>query len=302
VQLVSKISRTIGRFLRLNEDLIEAIAMGHDIGHPPFGHDGERYLAKICKKYGLYGFVHSVQGVRFLQRIEKKGRGLNLTLQVLDGILCHDGEHHLSSISPRRAKTFEILGMETEQKEKEPSSVLIPMTLEGCVVRMADVISYIGRDIEDAIRLNLIKREDIPKGCRKVLGDTNGKIVYRLVEDLISSSFEKDGLFFSEKVSDSLMELKRFNMENIYMNPIIKTESSKIEWLYQYLFDKFLDDIKSGNEESVVFSDYLNGMDEGYRAERPEVIVRDFIAGMTDAYFLRMGEMQLIPRSLPSKF
>jgi dGTPase len=302
VQLVSKISRTIGKFLRLNEDLIEAIALGHDIGHPPFGHDGERYLARICNNHGLSSFVHSVQGVRFLQDIEKKGRGLNLTLQTLDGILCHDGELYMNSISPERSKTFETLGAEMEQKEKYPSRMLIPMTLEGCVVRMADVISYIGRDIEDAIRLNLIKRGDIPLKCQKILGNTNGKIVYRLVEDLISSSFERDELVFSHEVSEAIMELKEFNMEKIYMNPLIKTEASKIEWLYLYLFDKFLRELRAGDEGSVVFSDYLNGMDESYKNERPEVIVRDFIAGMTDAYFLRMGESRLIPKTLPSRF
>lgn len=302
VQLVSKISRTIGKFLRLNEDLTEAIALGHDIGHPPFGHDGERYLARICNNYGLSSFVHSVQGVRFLQNIEKKGRGLNLTLQVLDGILCHDGELHMNSISPQRSKTFETLRKEMEQKETHLSRMLIPMTLEGCVVRMADVISYIGRDIEDAIRLNLIKRGDIPPKCQNVLGNSNGKIVYRLVEDLISSSFERDELVFSHEVAEALKDLKDFNMEKIYMNPLIKTEASKIEWLYQYLFDRFLGELKAGDEKSVVFTDYLKGMDESYKNERPEVIVRDFIAGMTDAYFLRMGESQLIPKTLPSRF
>ena len=109
VQLLSKIARTIGKFLRLNEDLLEAIALGHDIGHPPFGHDGERILSDLCEAHGIGPFLHSIQGVRFLDRLEKQGRGLNLSLQVLDGILCHDGETHLERLSPQRDKTFAAL-------------------------------------------------------------------------------------------------------------------------------------------------------------------------------------------------
>ena len=184
VQLVSKISRTIGRLLRLNEDLIEAIALGHDIGHTPFGHDGEKFLSRLSKKYGLANFLHNLQGVRFLEKIERKGKGWNLTLQVLDGILCHDGELHIQSLRPDKEKDFHTFEKEIEEKGRDPSIDIFPMTLEGCVVRMADTISYIGRDIEDAIRLGLIKRGDLPGDCRRILGETNGTIVYTLVEDL----------------------------------------------------------------------------------------------------------------------
>jgi dGTPase len=163
VQLVSKISRTIGRFLGLNEDLIEAIALGHDIGHCPFGHDGEAYLSELCEGRGIGRFQHNIQSVRFLDKIERKGRGWNLTLQVLDGILCHDGEIHTQALSPQRQKTFDTLDQEIANKAADPDLPVTPMTLEGCVVRMADTISYIGRDIEDAIRLNLIKRSQLPK-------------------------------------------------------------------------------------------------------------------------------------------
>ncbi len=302
VQLVSKIARTIGRFLRLNEDLIEAIALGHDIGHPPFGHDGERYLSRICQDYGLPGFVHSVQSVRFLHHIENKGRGCNLTLQVLDGILCHDGELHLQSISPDREKDFQTLFEEMEKKEKDPRADLRPMTLEGCVVRMSDVISYIGRDIEDAIRLGLITREMIPEGVAKVLGNTNGTIVYRLVEDLIVNSSGKDEICFSVPVSDALLELRKFNMDFIYRNPLIKTEATKIEGLYRMMFDHFVRAIRNGDTESVIFKTFLDGMSPKYRDQPSVVVVRDFIAGMTDAYFLRTGRNLLIPRELPATF
>jgi len=303
VQLVSKIARTIGRFLRLNEDLIEAIAYGHDIGHPPFGHDGERYLTELCVEHGLPPFIHSVQGVHFLRRVERKARGCNLSLQVFDGILCHDGEIHCPSISPYRGKTFKTLDREIEAKLSSPQTDLRPMTLEGCVVRMADVISYVGRDIEDAIRLCLVRRNQIPDNCREILGDTNGTIVYRLVEDLIKFSRNRDEIAFSHDVVQALAELKAFNMEFIYMNPRIKTESAKIKNLYRILFERFLEDLQKHRTESVIFKDYLNGMDASYTQEQSyETIVRDFISGMTDAYFLRMGKTILIPQPLPARF
>ncbi|MDO9462861.1 MAG: HD domain-containing protein, partial [Deltaproteobacteria bacterium] len=126
VQLVSKVGRTIGRYLGLNEDLIEAIALGHDIGHPPFGHDGEGYLSEICVKHGIGAFQHNIQSVRFLEKIEHKGRGWNLSLQVLDGILCHDGEVHSARLAPQKEKTFSALEQEMESKRKNPMTELIP--------------------------------------------------------------------------------------------------------------------------------------------------------------------------------
>lgn len=303
VQLVSKIARTIGRFLGLNEDLIEAISLGHDIGHPPFGHDGESYLAEMCRKHGIGSFQHNIQSVRFLEKIERKGRGWNLTLQVLDGILCHDGEVHSARLSPRVDKTFADLDLEIMEKNENPGKELIPMSLEGCVVRMADTISYIGRDIEDAIRINLIRREEIPESCRKRLGDTNGSIVYSLVEDIINTSIGREFVAFTPEVSAILKELKTFNLSRIYLNPAIKTESGKIIRWYSDLFDKFLGDLLQENENSVVFSDFLNGMSRPYLDEsQPAEIVRDFIAGMTDEYFLEQGRIAFVPTPLPRKF
>ncbi len=303
VQLVSKISRTIGRLLRLNEDLIEAIALGHDIGHPPFGHDGERFLSKLCVEHGLSPFLHSVQGVRFLRHLEKKGQGCNLSLQTLDGILCHDGEAHSQSLEPERTKTFGTLDEQIQLKQQKPSTWIVPMTLEGCVVRMADVISYIGRDIEDAIRLGLIDRTDIPARCKKVLGASNGTIVYRLVEDIVTNSFEQDRIAFSNDVADALLELKRSNYEHIYRNPAIKSETGKIQRLYNLLFEHFMEELTVGREESVIFREFLSGMTPDYISNLNHAeVVRDFISGMTDAYFLRLAEALLIPRKLPSRF
>jgi dGTPase len=296
VQLVSKIARTIGRLLRLNEDLIEAIALGHDIGHAPFGHDGEKILSDICQAYGIGPFLHNVQSVRFLQEIERKGRGWNLTLQVLDGILCHNGEVYTRKIEPKWKKDFGILKSEINELMKNPKAKLVPMTMEGCVVRMADIISYIGRDIEDAIRLGIVKRDDIPKECRKILGDTNGKIVYTLVEDLVANSMDKPYIAFSEEVGEALKKLKKFNETRIYLNPKIKSQSEKIKLMFGLLFEKYMEDLQKGNEESDIFKGFLDGMSEDYKAKRkyPE-IVRDFISGMTDEYFLSQCRKRLFP-------
>jgi dGTPase len=297
VQLVSKIARTIGRLLRLNEDLIEAISLGHDIGHTPFGHDGERFLSGLCESHGIGRFLHSVQSVRFLETIERKGKGWNLTLQVLDGIFCHDGEVHSQVLKPDSEKDFERFEAQMQNKEKEPSQDYWPMTLEGCVVRMADTISYIGRDIEDAIRLGLIERGDIPQACKRVLGDTNGTIVYRLVEDLVSSSLDKPHIQFSPEVGETLKALKNFNHEHIYRNPLVKQQTNKVKLMFELLFDQYLRDLAQGNGISDVFREFLDGMTDAYRERTPHVtIVRDFIAGMTDDYFLNQCHKRLIPQ------
>ena len=240
VQLLSKISRTIGRYLRLNEDLLEAIALGHDIGHPPFGHDGEAILSRLCETHGIGPFLHSVQGVRFLDKIEKGGRGLNLSLQVLDGILSHDGETHLERLVPDQEKSFADFYGEIEIKQNDPHHNLKPMTLEGCVVRLADTISYIGRDLEDAILLQLIHRQDLPSLVRERLGDTNGTIIYNLVTDLITQSLNKNYISYSAEIGEALRSLKEFNYRRIYQDPRIKAETDKIEALFASLFTRFL--------------------------------------------------------------
>jgi dGTPase len=297
VQLVSKIARTIGRFLGLNEDLIEAIALGHDIGHTPFGHDGERILSGLCRKHGIGNFHHNVQSVRFLDRVERKGAGWNLCLQTLDGILCHDGEAHNRRLTPNPEKDFEALDRDMLQKIQETDTELIPMTMEGCVVRMADTIAYIGRDAEDAIRLKMIQRADIPKRIADVLGDTNGTIVYNLVTDIIQNSYQNPYIAFSAEVSEALNELKLFNLERIYLNPVIKKYLNVIEVLFEMLFEQYLTDIETGNRDSVIFSSFFADMSSEYLHDNAnEVIVRDFIAGMTDQYFLRQCPEKLRPR------
>ncbi len=287
VQLVSKIARSIGRFLHLNEDLTEAIALGHDIGHAPFGHDGERYLAELCQTHGIGSFQHNVQSVQFLDKVERKGVGWNLSLQTLDGILCHDGEVHNETLQPDAAKTFETLDRELSVKKRDPQATLVPMTLEGCVVRMADTIAYIGRDVEDAIRLNLISRSDLPRESVECIGDTNGTIVFNLVTDIIQTSFQKQYIAFSSEVSDALKQLKKFNLDCIYLNPKVKTHSQKLKKLFGFLFGKYISDIENNVYSSVIFERFLNGMSPAYIEKHGKAeIVRDFISGMTDEYFL----------------
>jgi len=297
VQLVSRVARTIGRFLGLNEDLIEAIAIGHDVGHPPFGHDGERILSDICESLNIGRFHHNVQSVHFLEKVERKGRGWNLCLQTLDGILCHDGEIHNLRVEPNRRKNFSDYDSEIEHKKSGDPVRLIPMSLEGCVVRFSDTVSYIGRDIEDAIRLGLIRRSELPENSVKLLGDTNGKIVYSLVTDIIINSYKKPYVSFSPEVSEALKRLKEFNYARIYMNPLIKKELDRISQLFRELFERFLTDISQKNQSSPVFKNFINGMAGDYlEAHCPEEIVRDFIAGMTDQYFIRQAPEAMRPR------
>jgi len=287
VQLVSKIARTIGRFLRLNEDLIEAIALGHDIGHTPFGHEGERYLSELCQKAGIGYFMHNVQSIQFLDFVERKGRGWNLCLQTLDGILCHDGEIHNRTLAPNLEKDFSSFEKEIAAKKTDPEAPLIPMTLEGCVVRMADTIAYIGRDLEDAIRLDIIRRSDIPPSIVRSLGNTNGTIVYRLVTDVIKNSRDKRSIAFSPEISDALKALKDFNLERIYMNPKSKIHSETIRQLFARLFEMRLEELETNRRNSDIFSGFLADMSDAYiDSHSPAEIVRDYIAGMTDRYFL----------------
>jgi dGTPase len=296
VQLVSKIARTIGRFLGFNEDLIEAIALGHDIGHAPFGHDGERFLSEICQKNGIQPFHHNLQSVQFLEKVERKGKGWNLCLQTLDGILCHDGEMHSERLLPAAGNTFAELDEQIAAKRADPQTALTPMTLEGCLVRMADTVSYVGRDIEDAIRLGLIRRSDLPRKAVGVLGNTNGTIVYNLVTDIILNSYQNPFIAFSPEVSEALIQFKTFNLEYIYLNPKIKQHTNRIKELFELLFDKYLADIRNQQRSSVIFRQFLKDMMPQYlQHHQPAEIVRGFICGMTDQYFLDQCPENLRP-------
>ena len=288
VQLVSKIARTIGRALSLNEDLIEAAALGHDLGHVPFGHEGERILNKISLKHNEGYFNHNVQSVRELMNIENEGEGINLSIQTLDAILCHNGELELKEYHPKKKTTDEFLqDYENCYKIEGYTKTLIPNTLEGCVVRISDIIAYLGRDIEDAERLNLIKKEDLPKEITDIIGSTNKEIVNTLIMDIINNSIDKPYLKMSDNVFEALKKLKKFNYENIYSKANTKEELTEYENMFESLFNHLLKDIKDNNTDSNIYKIFIKNKNEKYRRNTPERIAIDYIAGMTDDFFLK---------------
>ena len=237
VQFVSKIARTIGRGLQLNEDLIEASSLGHDLGHPPFGHEGERILNEISKKNGCGVFAHNIQSVRTLITLENNGVGKNISVQVLDAILCHNGEVLNKEYYPKKKTKEEFLNEYSEvYKDDSYSKKLIPMTKEGCVVRISDIIAYVGKDLEDAIRLGILKREDLDKSITDVLGNTNDKIVDALVTDVINNSYNKPYIKLSNKVYNALNKLIEYNYKNIYKKIHDNNELKTYEEMYNSLF------------------------------------------------------------------
>ena len=301
VQLVSKIARTIGRSLRLNEDLIEAISLGHDIGHTPFGHKGENLLNSICQKENIGYFCHNAQSVRILQDIE----GLNISMQTLDGILAHNGEILKNKYEHNIEKTVDEFKTELDNTfhEKDYSRKIIPITIEGSVVRLSDVIAYIGRDIEDAIILGIIERNEIPEFPRKIIGDNNSKIVDTLIKDVIINSFEKPYLSFSKDIFEALIELKNWNYEKIYNSEKANANYDKIEKLFTKLYYFYLEKLSEVNikeelkkntitsSEKVLYH-FVNKMMEKPNADIKRVII-DYIAGQTDKFFLNECEIYL---------
>lgn len=305
VQLVSKIARTIGLFLNLNEDLIEAIALGHDVGHTPFGHNGERIISEFCQKHGCGFFEHNVQSFRLFHEIEKKGEGLNMSVQVLDGIICHNGE----ILSPRyeydESKTKEKLLEEYNRsiREGDVSKRMRPMTLEGCVVRVSDIIAYIGRDIEDAIKLNLIDRKDIPRAITSVLGDNNKDIINTLVLDLVNNSYGNNYISFSQEVFEALNELKKWNYKNIYDNDAKKVQDGKIKGMFTYVLDKNLECLSNRNTQANIFKWLKRELNHSYVDKYPDArIVADYVSGMTDDYLMNTFREMILPKSFGITF
>ena len=289
VQMVSKIARTIGRALSLNEDLIEAMSLGHDLGHVPFGHLGETFLNELSQKHNEGVFMHNVQSVRNLMNLEKNGKGLNLTVQTLDGILCHNGELILDKYAPiEKTKEDFLKDYENCYKNVENILSLRPMTLEGCVVRISDVISYIGQDIEDAITMNILKPEELPESIMEILGNNNGDIVTTLVLDIIENSIDKHYITMSEKIMKALNDLQKFNYENIYYKVIKKKKKKHYKEMFETVFETNLKYLKEKNTETSIYKIYLENMTEEYKNNTTkERIVIDYIAGMTDDYFTK---------------
>jgi dGTPase len=293
---VAQVARTIGRLLRLNLDLIEAIALGHDLGHPPFGHDGEKYLSQVSLKHGLGQFHHNVQSLRVVDFISKNGDGLNLAFQTREGLLSHDGEVHDQKLIPQPDKTERDLENFIVAKEAGQKVTMIPMTLEACVVRITDTIAYIGQDIEDAIRIGLIERRQLPSLTTKILGDNNGQIIETLVKDVVESSYGNNYVCYSQKISDALSSLKAFNYKNIYKSSKLKVNHERIAKGFEILFSNFLMDIEQGNTTSPIFRDYLNGKTKKYLNSTSSALkVRDYIAGMTDRYFTTILQKLVVP-------
>ena len=299
VQLVSKIARVIGRALMLNEDLIDAISLGHDLGHVPYGHDGESKLNELTLKAGNEYFCHNAQSVRALNHIDNKGKGLNLTLQVLDGILCHNGELMLPKYEPDYKKTPEQFLKEYHDcwTVKDSSKSIIAMTLEGCVMRISDVIAYIGRDLEDAITIGLIKRSEIPEKVRNIIGDNNGAIINNIILDLINNSFETNFIKLSDEIFEAIQSFSDFSYKAIYKNPKKTTQDVKIKNMFDTLFDKYYEDIESNRKETSISKFYLEQRNIDYLETSPTFrIVSDYIAGMTDNFFNKEFENFVIPK------
>ena len=288
VQLVSKVARTIGRMLNLNEDLIEAAALGHDIGHTPLGHLGERILNEISQRELGQFFRHNVQGVRTYMYIDREGAGSNLSLQVLDAVLCHNGEMISGEYHPKK-KTKEEFLKEYNDAYTDPniSKRLIPMTLEGCVVRISDIIAYIGRDIEDAIMIGVLSRDQIPENIKNVLGEYNHTIIETITTDIINNSYGKPYIKMSDEIYQAIKELKQFNYDNIYSKANTKEAIEYFTHGFNLLFDQYLKDIEYNNEESDIYIDFLRWKNLEYTQNTvPKRIVIDFLAGMTDEYFI----------------
>jgi len=314
VILVSRVSRQIGRILKLNSDLIEAIALGHDIGHAPYGHLGEQIINDLSKKHSMGIFMHNAQSIRWLSYLEKRfpkepASGLNLTLQVLDGILCHDGEINEQDLKPVKVngKTWDDHFREYNDCFTDNKMKRIPMSNEGIAVRFADSISYIGRDIEDAILLKFIKRRDIPEHCKKVLGDTNRKIMNSLIMDLLIYSLDNDTIGYSGDIFEVLKELKQFNYDNIYMRRDHFKSDKNNESLYsrnqqkkfELIWNISLKDLEQENYEAAIFKDHVDYIDDAHfstyyyplkNQNKLPFIVRDYITGMSDKYFMEIHD------------
>ncbi len=288
---VSQIARSIGKVLGLNLDLIEAIALGHDLGHSPFGHDGEKFLQEIAQRQGLALFFHNIHSLRVVDQLSDANKGMNLTFQVRDGIISHDGEVNEVGVQPAPGKTEDDIQEYIIRKKRGEQVVTFPATLEGCLVRITDSISYIGQDFEDAVRIGLIKKSDLPAQVKEKLGDSNSKIIDSLVHNIIKHSYGKNEIRYSQDIAECVFQLKRFNLQHIYENKLLKKEREKIKKAFFYLFDHFVQQVKAKNTDSIVYQEWIfnRGEDRGAKYMHdytPEEIVIDYLASMTDRYFL----------------
>lgn len=303
VMHVATIAATICRALSLDADLAWAIGLAHDLGHTPFGHLGETILSRLR---GTHGFRHEIYSLRVVDHLANHGRGLNLTYAVRDGIINHCGEKFEQSLAP-------------DHVEKDLSSIrrrdFLPSTWEGVVVRMSDKIAYLGRDLEDAMQLGLVRREDIPAAGRQVLGDSNSAIIDTLVTDVIRTSLETGVVGFSREVYEAFLQVKEFNYQYIYNSPALagyhQYFERVLETLFFYLqglFERFGPETpayqREGNVLAARFGDYVGKMAALYARESsaPQQVVFDYIAGMTDAYAIESVQEIMVPRQFSAQF
>lgn len=292
VQLVSSFARGIAEILRLNVDLVEAIALGHDVGHPPFGHEGEEYLSELSQEFGNGVFAHPWQSCRLYTDLEP----LNLGLAVYDGFLCHDGGMNSTQLRPRFGKSWEDHFKDREDKLKDPNQNIVPGTLEGCLVKLCDTMSYVGKDIEDAINLGILSRKQVPE---TILGKTNREILSALASDIIKMSYEKDYVAISNEAYEALKILRDFNFKHIYVHPKLKVESKKIKLSYRILFTLLLEDLEKLEDKSYLWKNFVESKGEAYKNHTKSVqMVVDYIAGMTDSFFVRTLEKLAVPRRI----
>jgi dGTPase len=300
---VSSISSVIGRCLKLNTDLINAIAKAHDLGHPPFGHSGERALDEILVKQGVSGgFKHEIHGLRVVDILTNYGAGLNLTYEVRDGIVTHCGEKFEQKIAPDRGRDLKKLSSIDDR-------TFYPATLEGCLVRMVDRIAYLGRDLEDGIKAGLVKKADVPKDVCRGLGTDNGKIIGRMVTDVISNSIDKDSIEMSDEVFGFMYQLKEFNYERIYRHPDVEAKADKATRMLEVLFGEIIRILKDSdrgrnrryteitgrNSPAIcVLFDFMKN--SNYVDSTPQWrIATDYVAGMSDAFAQRTYIQLFLP-------
>lgn len=291
VQLVSRIARNIGGLLGLNTDLIESISLGHDIGHTPFGHAGERKLNELY--FGSTGryFNHNVHSVRVLDKIFPQ----NLSMQTLDGILCHNGEMELEKYMPRKYADFKIFDEKVEEcyKDMDANRRLVPATLEACVMRISDIIAYLGKDRQDAQKLGLFEKE--PDFFGGKIGNTNAEIINNMIVNIVENSYGKNYLKMDKDYFEAFSQGKKENYEMIYGNVKVgKVYEEEINPMMEEIYLRLLKDAKSHNKESVLYKHhiaYVKKMtgyysDVDYEENTPDDIVVDYIASMTDDYFV----------------
>lgn len=297
VQWVSRIARQIGRGLALNQDLIEAAALGHDLGHAPYGHVGEKALDKILQIKGFGYFAHNANSVRNILFIERDGIGYNVSLQVLDAILCHNGEMLSKKYMPDYDKTIAQFWQEYEDcwHQKNTSLIIRPMTLEGCVVRVSDVISYIGKDIEDAIKVGIIKQSDLPKEVTDILGFDNKSMINRLIGDIVIHSYGKPYLRFSNEVFSALKTLLNFLSNRVHQHPVLVKENTKLVRMINQLYHVYYDELTDLNNHDCKIKAFVNKMAPAYSKNDPALIVADYLSMMTDSYVLNEYESIFLP-------